>query len=256
MKLTALSGSAVYCSSGSTFKTFGTIADCCTTDGTCHPATECFAGQIVFFNDGSASTCDGDCSTGFIYDNIGDISPKSMYGCFDEFDLYRTINGAAVTEDGSGWITVDGSSPSSSVAGSAPSETPPSTPSGSHIHPAIIAAVVAVVVALISAIAGLVTWVCLLKRRQKRQSPATELKPIPSDNNFGLETKAELPTKEVSAAELESPISDLKPQWSTIVSPVSTIPQQYNGWQTHAPQGGAMELSAYTMRRSYQELPG
>jgi hypothetical protein len=79
---------------------------------------------------------------------------------------------------------------------------------------------------------------------------------MPPDYNSGFEMKAELPTKEGSIAELESPLGDLKPQWSTIVSPVSTMPQQRNGWQAHSPQGGAMELPAYTTRRNYQELPG
>lgn len=179
-----------------------------------------------------------------------------MYGCFDHFDLYRTVAGAPVTEDGSSWITIEGSSPTSSPAGSAPSETPSSTPSGSHIRPAILAAAVAVVVILLAAIGGLVTWICLLKRRQKKKTPATELKPIPLDHNSSFEMKAELPTKEGSAAELESPLGDLKPQWNTTVSLAAKTPQQHNGWRSHSPQGGAMELPAYTMRGNYQELPG
>jgi len=213
----------------------------------CNPATECFAGEIVFFDDGSASTCEGDCGTGFIYRTMGDQSPRSMYGCFEQFELYRTVDGAAMS-------STDESSPSSTLS-SASSDTPSSEPSTNHGHTAIIAAAVAVVVVLLAAIAGLVIWILLLKRKQRKQATPTELQPMPSDSSSAFEAKAELPTKEASTVELPSPIANAKVAYSSTNSPVSSIQKQYD-WQAYAPQPGVMELPAYSVKGNYQELPG
>ena len=245
-------GSAIYCNSGSTFKTFGTIADCCTTAGNCNPATECFAGELLYFDDGSASTCEGGCDTGYIYKTMNDPAPRSMYGCFDQFDLYRTINAAAMSStDGT---STDGSSPSSTLS-SASSNTSTSTPLQGSKHTAIIAAAVVVVVVLLAAIAGLVTWILLLKRKQRKQTVPTELRPMPSDSNTAFETKAELASKEISTAELPSPLTNPNVPYSSTTSPVSSIQKQPD-WQKYTPQPDTMELPAYSVRGNYQELPG
>jgi hypothetical protein len=38
-----------------------------------------------------------DCSTGLLYNTLGDPSPISIYGCFDAFKLYRTVDAAATS---------------------------------------------------------------------------------------------------------------------------------------------------------------
>lgn len=243
----------MYCSSGSTFKTFGTIADCCTVDGTCYPATECFAGQIVFYDGGSVSTCFDACSTGFIYKTIGDLSPQSMYGCFDSFDLYRTIDSADAAAALSTTAS-DASSPSS-AGSSAPSSTTSSTATpSSHIHPIIIAVAVVVVVLLLAAIAGLAVWIMMLKRRQRIQSRPTELQPVPSATNDNVGLKAELAAKEISTAELRGPVTETKQPWGTTVS---SAEQDQEIWDKPGNQATVMELPAHqTIKNGYQELPG
>jgi len=176
-----------------------------------------------------------------------------MYGCFDPFELYRTIDNAAVLAAAQSTIALDASSPSSTLAYSAPSSTS-STAGPSHIRPVIIAVAVIVVVLLLAAVTGLVTWIIILKRRQQKQTVPTELRPMPSamnDSNF--EMKAELPAKEISTAELPPPFTDVKSPWSTTASPIE---QGQEMWKKHGHQPIAMELPAYQMKGRYQELPG
>jgi len=204
----------------------------------------------VFYDDGSGSTCPQGCSTGFIYKTVGDPSPQSMYGCFDQFEIYRTIDSADAAAALS--TAVDGSSPSSTEP-SSPSSTSSTAGSSSHIHPVIIAVAVSVVILLLAAIAGLTAWIIILKRRQKTQSRPTELQPGPSTVNKNVELKAALPTKEVLTTELPGPVTETKQPWSTTVSPVE---QGQEIWNKHDNQPTVMELPAYPMKNGYQELPG
>jgi len=181
---------------------------------------------------------------------MGDPSPQSMYGCFDGFELYRTIPSADAAAALS--TAIAGASPSSTES-SAPSSTSSTARPSSHIHPVIIAVAVIVVVLLLAAITGLAAWIILLKRRQKTQSRSTELQPVSSAVNKNFELKAELPSKEVSISEFPGPVTETKSPWSTTVSPVE---QGQESWSRHGNQPTAMELPAYPMKNGYQELPG
>jgi hypothetical protein len=54
------SGSGRYCLGDYTYSDFGTVADCCTEAGICHPATDCSAvdgtSRVVLYQGGDAST--------------------------------------------------------------------------------------------------------------------------------------------------------------------------------------------------------
>ena len=150
---------------------------------------------------------------------------------------------------------------STAIAGSSPSSTESSTPLStsstarpSHIHPVIIAVAVIVVILLLAAIAGLTLWIVLLKRRQRTQNRPTELQPLPSARNNNVGLKADMLAKEVSTTELSGPVTETKSPWSTTISPVEQI---QDNWNKHCNQPTVMELPAYQMSKNgYQELPG
>jgi hypothetical protein len=210
----------------------------------------------VIYEDGSSSTCFDICSTGYIYKTIGDSSPQSMYGCFDSFELYRTIS--SVDPAAALSTAIAGSSPSSAKS-SPPSSTSSSATSSSakpstHIHPIIIGVVVTVVVLLLAAVAGLTVSIILLKRRQQTQSRPTELQPVLSATNNNVGLKAEWAAKETSITEFSGPVTETKSPWSTTVSPVD---QGQEIWNRHGNQPTVMELPANQMaKKGYQELPG
>ena len=69
-----------------------------------------------------------------------------------------------------------------------------------------------------------------------------------------VETKAELPSKEVSTAELPSPFADTKSPWTATASPIE---QGQHAWKMQENQTATTELPAYQMTKGgYQELPG
>lgn len=172
-----------------------------------------------------------------------------MYGCFDSFELYRTVGSADAAAALS--TAIDGSSPSS--VGSSPSSTSSTARPQSHIHPIIIAVAVAVVILLLAAVAGLALWVIILKRRQQTQSRPTELQPVHSTVNGNVGLKTELVAKEIST-DLPGPVTETKQSWGTTVL---SAEQGQEVWDKPGNQPTVVELPAYQMTKNgYQELPG
>jgi hypothetical protein len=109
-----LPGSPLYCNGDYTYSDFGNIADCCTQDGVCHPATDCGTDsegstRAIEFQGGETLTWYGSpcvqetqlmrgsfdttCGTQTIYKTEGDSKPISIFGCFDAGELYLTTPG-------------------------------------------------------------------------------------------------------------------------------------------------------------------
>ena len=109
------------------------------------------------------------CGTLEIFDKAGDTSPALyMYGCWDDYQLTRTIDRAA---SGSIAATAAAASTTGSSPPSAKSSSASKSGGGGGSRPGVVAAAAAVGVLALLVIAGLVAYI--LRLRSSRAAPAT-----------------------------------------------------------------------------------
>jgi hypothetical protein len=102
-----------------------------------------------------------------------------MYGCWDNYYVFRTVDKAVSNSIAATAAGVSRGSPSSTSGSKSSSNSKSTTGGGSH--GGIIAAVVAAIVVVLLIIAVLVAYIIRLRSRSAQYAPATELQKVPSD---------------------------------------------------------------------------
>jgi hypothetical protein len=185
----------MYCDPGSTYKSFGgtsSLAACCPTVGNCNPPYQCDANQLDLWN-GDATrwqvlprpsaahrgeltsnrSVTNNCGTLEIFEKAGDASPLYMYGCWDDYQLTRTIDKAASD-------SIAATAAAAPTTGSSPPSARPSGASkaaGGGARPGVVAAAAAVGAFALLVIAGLAAYIVRLRSRAAPAAP-TELRGV------------------------------------------------------------------------------